>query len=142
MNKTIIFDFNRTLYDPDQEQLLPDAIDVVAALKTRGYTLHLISRGKEGRAKKISALPIYSYFDSVIVTDEKKLDDFKELFKNSEENFVIGDRIKREIYLGNCVGATTIWIKNGKFANELPSSKDEEPTYTVASPAEILSLLL
>lgn len=39
------------------------------------------------------------------------------------------------------MGATTIWIKQGKFAGEEPESSEQHPTYTVGSLSEAQALL-
>jgi len=39
------------------------------------------------------------------------------------------------------IGAITIWIKKGKFADELPISREEEPDYTITSLRELLPIL-
>ncbi len=58
-----------------------------------------------------------------------------------EEILVVGDRIKREITIGNRLGMKTAWFKNGKFKDELPESKDEEPTYTLTKLEDVIQLL-
>lgn len=45
----------------------------------------------------------------------------------------IGDRVRSELEIGNKLGATTIWVKQGKFADELPEMRAQEPRFTVTS---------
>ena len=42
MQKAIIFDFNRTLYDPQAQLLMPEALDVLRLLQRVGYKMFLI----------------------------------------------------------------------------------------------------
>ena len=54
---------------------------------------------------------------------------------------VIGDRIRSEITLGKQCGYTTIWFKNGKFAEEAPEDADQVPDYTITSLNELPEVL-
>ena len=62
MKKIIIFDFNRTLYDPDQQCLVADARLVLQALRERGFSLCLISRAAPSRKELITELGLDQYF--------------------------------------------------------------------------------
>ena len=53
----------------------------------------------------------------------------------------IGDRIKEEIVLSNRAKIKTIWIKKGKFADELPITNEEKPSFTVTSFEEIRKII-
>ncbi|QQS20436.1 HAD hydrolase-like protein [Candidatus Saccharibacteria bacterium] len=60
---------------------------------------------------------------------------------DAKQTVFIGDRVRSELAVGNVLGATTIWVKQGKFANELPELDSEKPTSTVASLTEVKNLL-
>ena len=132
--KAIIFDFNRTLYDADNKRLFPEVINILESLKSK-YMLYLIGKGNEERKDLINSLGIEKYFERIIITEEKSINNFKEILNdlnyNPQEVYVIGDRIKSEIKIGNSFNMNTIWLKKGKFKNEIPLCKEEEPKYTI-----------
>ena len=46
---------------------------------------------------------------------------------------VIGDRVRSELAVGKSLGATTIWVKQGKFAEEGPENDQQQPDNIVSS---------
>lgn len=135
MTKTIIFDFNRTLYDPDRDALFPETLALLAHAKSLGYRLYLISKAGEGRDARIQDLELHTLFHEVHLVQEKNLELFQKLAVGP--TLVVGDRIRREITLGNQCGATTIWFRSGKFSTELPTTPIEEPTHAITALAEL-----
>ena len=140
--KAVIFDFNRTLYDPETGAFVPGAIKCVEALKKDGALLFLIGKGTNERAELISELGLHRYFDEIIIKEEKELADFEYLKKKYPEAdfYAIGDRVKKEIRFGNACGFKTIWLKRGKFASELPEGPGEKPWKTIGDFDELLPL--
>lgn len=49
MNQVIIFDFNRTLFDPEQSALAPGALALLDVAKNKGYTLVLLAKAAPSR---------------------------------------------------------------------------------------------
>jgi FMN phosphatase YigB (HAD superfamily) len=145
MEKIIIFDFNRTLYDPDAKLLVPKATFVLNALIRRGFTLFLISRGERSRKSAIDDSGIGRYFNSITISDEKNKGDFMSIIRDKkidfENSFVVGDRLSDEIKIGNSLGFKTIRIKAGKFSDEVPQTADEIPTYSANGLEEILKMI-
>lgn len=139
--KTTIFDFNRTLYNPDTNRLMPSALTLLRNLKKRGSILQLISRKEAGRQQIIDKIGIAKYFNTVLLTDQKDKADFTKLAGSSKSVFVIGDRIQEEITIGNQLGYTTIWLKAGRFSTELPRNKAEQPTYIITRLSDALKIL-
>lgn len=137
--KAVIFDFNRTLYDPETGSFIKGAIASLDALKKDGMLLFLIGKGSNERANLINELGLHRYFDEIIVKEEKDLADFQYLKKkySGADFYVFGDRVKKEIRFGNECGFKTIWFKNGKFAGELPASEDEKPWKTISDFSEL-----
>ena len=62
------------------------------------------------------------------------------LFRSKTNSFVIGDRVRYEIKIGNILGFQTIWLKLGKFSVEKPQSNEEKPDFTILSLKEILKI--
>lgn len=107
--------------------------------------MYLISRAGKSRKELIENLDIGKYFSRVIVAKEKSKKDFQRLAApmaiNRKLSFVVGDRVRKEISIGNSLGLQTIWFKSGKFADEKPRKKVERPTYIVSSLRDVLSVI-
>lgn len=139
MNQVIILDFNRTLYNPDNDKLEDYAINLLEYLSTRAILI-LLGKGTESRQDLIETLNIKQYFQKIIIVEEKNLEQLKSIknqYAHISTFFSIGDRIKKEINLGNKMGFKTIWFKIGKFSSEVPEHEDEKPWKTVTSLKEI-----
>lgn len=144
MKKIIIFDFNRTLFDPDEGKLFDSALDVLDALKSSGGRLFLVGKGTKERENLIYDLGLDKYFEKIILKEEKKIEDFetiKKLAAAGDELFSVGDRIRKEITLSNRCGFKTIWFQNGKFSAEVPESEIEKPWKTVKNLRELMEIL-
>src|SRR3990167_119918 len=144
MKKAIIFDFKRTIYDPDLDRLLPGTKGVLRELKEKGYSLFLVSHGSY-RKTMINDLGIEEYFDEVVVTQDKSVEDFERVItKNgvdTENCFVVGDRVRGEIKIGNILGLKSVWLKRGLFAQELPTEPQEVPDFTALTLKEVLKIV-
>lgn len=129
----IIFDFNRTLYDPLKEALGLGCLTVLTDLKNDSFRLCLLSKKtRPDRREQITALGLDPYFvDIQVIEGDKTIEHFKQCMAAMEllsENIaVVGDRVRGEIILGNQLGMFTIWYKVGKFATELPETESQEP---------------
>lgn len=142
MKRIIIFDFNRTIYDPDSKHLVQGAKLVLRTLLRRRFGLYLISRAGRSRRQLIENLGIKQYFVRVIVAREKSKKDLERIAARLSimrgSSFVIGDRVRSEIRIGNALGLQTVWVRAGKFADELPIKVIEQPTYTVNELRDVL----
>jgi len=147
MIKGVIFDFNRTLYNPDTNALNEGALELLEKLASSGYKLCLLSKkSEEERKDKILRLGIEKYFIFIeVVEGEKTEKNFKKCLEimalQSQKVAVIGDRIRSEIILGNQFGMRTIWYKVGKFAAELPRNKNENPNFVIDNLLDALKYL-
>lgn len=144
MKKFVIFDFNRTLFDPESGKLLPKARFVLRTLLRRGFGLFLISRREKSRAGLIKKLKISTYFSGKVFSEEKSVDDFAKLLGsniNRNSGYVVGDRVREEIKIGNILKLKTIWLKSGKFSKETPRTKNETPDFKIDHLNEILRIL-
>lgn len=126
----IIFDFNRTLFNPETGSLYPGALPLLRALATR-HTLFLMSKRESGREHLLEELGIESCFKKALFVEQKTKEDLSSLVDGAKNTLVVGDRIKREITLGNQLGFFTVWVKQGRFADEMPTADNEEPDYTI-----------
>ena len=144
MAKGILFDFYRTLYNPDENHLNDNAIPLLDELKRENFQLGLLSRkGDFDRDSLISKLGLTKYFQKIkFVDDTKTADDIQDFLDSfsltAKEVVLVGDRVKSEIKAGNQAGILTIWYRNGKFANEFPESLDEKPNYIITDLMQVL----
>jgi ribonucleotide monophosphatase NagD (HAD superfamily) len=145
MLNSIIFDWKRTLYDPEGSNLIDGAVEVLNYFSRHNIPMFLIGKGQKEMHDETIRLDVAKYFQDILfVESSKNPNDFFRFMKMNEryKTLIIGDRIKSEIKLGNSVDATTIWIRRGKFANEEPESEDEKPNYTVNNLLGIIDLKL
>ncbi len=145
MNKIIIFDFNRTLYDPEAGRLMYGARAVLTTLRKRQFRLFLISTADQKRLGLIKRLSLTELFDEVVLVSAKSSRPFKRIIgrvnADVRQSFVVGDRVQHEIILGNRCGLRTVWLRRGKFRNELPQSPEQKPDYSIADIRDVLSII-
>lgn len=141
MKKLIICDWNRTLYDPDNNCLFPDTLPFLEGLKNN--ILFLVSTNELNTSVPSKNPLISRYFKKIIVGQPKT----RRLFLNIKKEFptfeawVVGDRIGSEIKAGNQAGCITIRIKQGKFSSEAPLDNSEIPDATVLNLMEAAEIL-
>jgi len=146
--KVIIFDWGRTLYDPETDGLFVGVAELVPEL-AKYYSLVLVSLAKndspEERRRKIEESGIAKHFKLVLVGGEDKDEMYekvlKELAVTPENIVVVDDRMLRGIAWGNRRGARTVWLRKGKFSDELPTEETGHPTFTVSDITEVKNLL-
>jgi FMN phosphatase YigB (HAD superfamily) len=143
--QAVIIDFNRTLYDPDSAELEKEGIEILEYLKSKNYLLYLVARDNPKRRDLIKSLGIEKYFRKILIKQEKSEEDFLECLVDaklpSKDFVVIGDRIKKEISIGNKLGMMTIWIRKGKFSQEKPGSVTEKPDQIIDKLVDIKDFL-
>jgi len=135
----IIFDYNRTLFDPETDSLYRGVSGLLKTLSKK-YDLFLISKNEPGRKEKFEKMGIKNYFQKVVFVENKTKQLFEDLSNNSCDVFVVGDRVREEIFLGNILGFITVWVKQGKFACELPT-KEQTPKYIINDIRELQTTL-
>lgn len=141
--KTIIFDWKRTLYDPESKTLVASAFDLLTFLQKKHIPLVLIGKGGQDMYDEVKRLGVKKYFTHVLFREGVKDSNLFTSFIDKEspkKTIVVGDRVRSEIAVGNRLGATTIWFKQGKFAAEEPESDDQRPTFTITSLSAIKDL--
>ncbi len=144
MIKTIIFDWKRTLYDPDQKTLIAGAKNLLEFIKSKNIPMVLIGKGGDEMDEAVSRLGVKGYFKKIIFAEGMK---DPRMFMpyisgdDSKKTLFIGDRVRSELEIGKKLGVTTIWVKQGKFALEEPLNKDQKPKYTVSNLTDCRLLL-
>lgn len=137
---TLLIDWNRTLYDPEKKLCYRDAVSFLRSLQKK-CVVYIVSAGKipHTHQQKKKVLP---YIDDFIVAPKTK-DLFTEIVKNTPKNriIVIGDSITQEITIANKLAYTSVRILRGTYKDDIPTTKNEIPTYTVHALKEILCFL-
>ncbi len=138
---SVIFDWKNTLYDPESKQLLPGSLELLNLLKKEEIPLMLISKGTSEMIGEAQRLEITDYFTKVIfLSEQKKAENFKEFITDvAKDTWIVGDRIDSEIAIGKSLGATTVWIKQGPFAKNVPNP-EEIPDFIVSNLEEAYNL--
>jgi FMN phosphatase YigB (HAD superfamily) len=153
--KAVIFDWGRTLYDVENDCEFPDAQNIIEYCFEKKYRLALVSLVTTGeseigtdlekRNQQINNSVLKKYFEKIITTTRDKDLAFEKItqFLNlpAEQILIVDDRTIRGIRYGNIRGHITVWIKRGKFADELPNKETGQPTYTIQSLNELKNIL-
>lgn len=141
----VIFDLNRTLYDPDTDTLLPGVLETLTCLSSHGVEMHVISRNEPGRENILGIQGISHFFRTVTFVEDKTPEVFAHLMESCREPleamYVVGDYLHEEIRFGNQCGAKTIWLKRGKFSDLQPERPDDTPWKTITQFSEVLALI-
>lgn len=143
MVKTILFDWKRTLYNPESRGLIEGAEEVLAKLGDKDLNLYLIGKDPEGSMPmEVERLKVAKWFTAIhFVKDSKADEDIARFIIEPSQTVVVGDRVRSEIEVGNRLGAITVHVAQGKFADELPLSQEQVPTYTIATIIELPELI-
>ncbi len=145
--KGIIFDWKGTLAINSNDGLFSYSEEVVEKLSTN-YKLSLISIagfGIDNRRTEIEKSGLTRYFNNIIIdtikTKEQYLECMEKMRTAPENTLIVDDRAIRGIKIGNQLGCQTYWIKNGKYAHELPNEETGQPTKIINSVEDLLELL-
>ena len=148
--KAIIFDYGRTLHDSDNGEFFVGALKVCESLSKK-YKLAIVSITRPqtmderwGQIRNSGLEKLFAYIE-LIPEAEKKDEAFERAVKKLgvayPEIAIVDDRTVRGIRWGNKHGCTTIWLRRGKFANELPNQQTGEPTWTISDLRELKNIL-
>jgi FMN phosphatase YigB (HAD superfamily) len=143
MIRTVIFDWKRTLYDPDDKVLIPGSRELLDALRSKGMQMALIGKGDEDMHAEVERLGVKEYFSHISFREGVKDDALfsEHMSKDPHETLFIGDRIRSELAVGKRLEAQTMWVRQGKFADEAPESEAQQPDHMVFSLSEAAQLL-
>jgi len=140
-----IFDFNRTLYDPNTDKLLPDVVYVLNTLRKRGVSLHLLSRDNQDRLDLLERHGIHNLFDAINFVEDKSPEAFAKIIRDAgvtaKDTYAIGDYLHKDVRFANQCGAHTIWLQRGNFAGQKPEIPDDLPEHTITEIIEVLNLI-
>jgi FMN phosphatase YigB (HAD superfamily) len=137
----IIFDFNRTLYDPDTDALVPGVLELLAELSALGAELHLVSKLEAGREDTLESLGLCNFFTTTAFVEDKEHAIRRIAESSTLPMYVVGDHLHNEIRIGNKYGAKTVWFKRGKFMELKPESEYDVPWRTAGDMKEVRAIL-
>ena len=118
-------------------------------LKAVKCVLILSSEGKKYRIMKILDEYDLKQFFVHISTEEKSIETFKKIISKiskyqetcSKKVFVVGDILEREIFMGNKIGAITIYKPSYYKPNQKPKNKMEIPNYKIKEIGDIKNIV-
>jgi putative hydrolase of the HAD superfamily len=127
-------------------ELYPDALDLLAAMRSRGVRLALVTNGaSDAQRKKIERFDLERRFDAVLIEEELgagKPDArvFREALARVEcaatESWMVGDNLHRDVAGAQGAGITGIWVDRERRG--LPSAARVRPDRIVVGLLELL----
>lgn len=142
--KTAIFDWKRTLYDPESKTLISGAKEILEMFSNRKIPMYLIGKGEKEMYEETERLKVNKYFNKIKFVEGEKNPEYYRPYIDElkpSQTVVIGDRACSELTAGKSLKTTTIWVRQGKFADELPENEQLTPDYQVKSLVELKSLI-
>lgn len=136
----IIFDYNRTIFNPETNDLYEGVFSVLHELSKK-HELFLVSMNEASRKNTVKNLGIEVFFKKVLFVDSKSIEVFSTIGNAGENILVVGDSIRNEISIGNKMNFITVWIKQGMFSNILPITKEQKPKHTISDISELKEIL-
>ncbi|MEK7607896.1 MAG: HAD hydrolase-like protein [Patescibacteria group bacterium] len=136
----IIFDYNRTIFDPEKDRLYDGAFEVLKTLAMNN-DLFLVSRNEPKRETRLKSLGIIGLFKKILFIGEKSEDSFLSFVGEDRDVIVVGDSVQDEIRIGNKLGFTTIRILQGKFRDITPTSIEEISDYEIKDIREVINIV-
>ena len=117
---------------PDKKNLFPYTIEILEYLKSKGYTMHLITNGFESvQFKKIKNSNLADYFTEVITSEaSNSLKPNKEIFEyalkvsnaNVETSIMIGDNEDADIQGAINAGMDSIFVNHLQIQPTVPAT--------------------
>ncbi|MBI3984921.1 MAG: HAD family hydrolase [Candidatus Levybacteria bacterium] len=146
MIKAVIFDWGRTIYDKENENIFAQTPAVLEYFSKK-YKVVVVSLATDGdietRFAKIEKYGLWKYLAFALFHKNDKDALFRNAFGNlrlnPEEILVVDDYMKR-LEFPIKAGCKAIWIKKGKFADFLPNEETGKPNYIINNLSEILDL--
>ena len=106
--------------------------------------MSVIGKGDLEMYEEVERLGLNGYFIHVeFVKGDKNPTIFRPHVDKTDpkKTLVVGDRTRGEIEVGNALGTTTVWVKQGRFVEETPENPQQNPNFQVNSLLELLNLL-
>ena len=127
----IIFDYSRTIFNPDTDRLYVGVFEVLDEL-SKSHELYLVSTHEQGRREKIKDFGIHIFFKKVFFVNRKSVEIFKLIADEGDEVLVVGDNIYSEINVGNKMNFNTVLLNHGYSNRMLPLKEEHKPKHTIS----------
>jgi putative hydrolase of the HAD superfamily len=131
-----------------QTELFPNVIEILTALKNRGYLLHIITNGfKEVQHDKLINTGLDQFFTCVYISEEiKSPKPSREIFEyaikssnaRKKESIMIGDSWESDIIGAKNYGVDQVYFN--LFKTPIDDDINGEATYTITDLNELLTL--
>ncbi len=124
----------------DLERPFPDAVETLAALKSRGYRLGVIANQQPGTARRLESWGLLEYFEVIVASAEEGVAKPKpEIFLRAlnragcrpENAVMVGDRMDNDIRPAKALGMRTVRILQGPARFAGPAGEADAPDYAV-----------
>ncbi len=161
----ICFDFGDTLCDEATEvkdetgttlraDLIPGSVEVLHALKRRGYRLALVADGRPGTYTNVlGEHGVLDLFDVLTISEQlgcEKPD--ARMFVHTlaalgiapadcGRTMMVGNHLARDVKGANQVGMISVWLDWAPRRPKTPADPSEAPRYTIKAPLELLALV-
>ena len=144
------FGLTKTPWHHEDERPYPEAAEVLAALRARGYRIGVIANQSAGTADRLQAWGLLAHIDLVVASAEEgvaKPDPaiFRIALERAgcapEEAVMIGDRLDNDIVPAKAVGMRTVWLPQGPAAWHSVRRAAECPDRQVKSLQALLEVL-
>ncbi len=143
--EAIIFDFNRTLFDPTTYALYHGVVPMLEELSAT-KRLFLYSRKSWNRTDLLKSLSIDEYFKAAHFVEQKTVENLQEILTehsiDPNRAAIVGDMISDELCVGQELGLTTVWVAHPMTESEmLAATPSCSPDHTVRSINDLRDLL-
>ncbi len=136
----IIFDYNRTIFDPETGTLFLGVFDMLLRL-AKSNELFLVSRNEPGREDVLDSFNIKKFFKRIEFTDNKNEELFLSMIGKDKNVMIVGDSIKGEITLGNKLKLITVRVLQGTFASQISTFPVEQAQFEIKNVTELERIL-
>lgn len=140
----VIFDFNRTLFDPTVYGLYNGVVPMLEEVG-KEKKLILYSRKSWDRHLLLDKLGISKYFDAAYFVEKKTPESLSAAISehgiSGKDCIIVGDMISDELCAGSELGMTTVWFQQSRFGSIYGDQVDCAPLHTVHTIDELRSLL-
>jgi FMN phosphatase YigB (HAD superfamily) len=132
----IIFDYNRTLFNPDAGEVFPGVFHLLKTLSQK-HELFLITLNKPERKDSSAIQDMKAYFDEILFVERKTVETFRKIVGDDKNVIVIGDRFEDEIRIGIELELITVHIQPTKAFYK----KNQTPTHVVSEITNVLQII-
>lgn len=120
--KLLIADFNRTLYDPENEMLFDGVAELLKKLRENTFVVVVATKVEGLRGEKIAKSGLEEMTDAILNLKEKTPENFRQIAEDYLDQYekdsvwVVGDVLGSEIAAGIENDFHTVWLRKGKFS--------------------------